>query len=67
MVSGYRWSQEQVSPYNVVYCMRASVVDLLLEESPKWHLLSMVLDEIRKEGTSNSDGIFLACKFKVVQ
>ena len=28
--------------------------DLGLEESPKWHLLSMVLDEIQKETKSNT-------------
>ena len=26
----------------------------VIEESPKWHLLSMVLDEIRKESATNT-------------
>ena len=26
----------------------------IIEESPKWHLLSMVLDEIRKESAANT-------------
>ena len=26
----------------------------IIEESPKWHLLSMVLDEIRKESATNT-------------
>ena len=36
--------------------------DLLLEESPKWHLLSMVLDEIRKDNKSSAQGMYSLMK-----
>ncbi len=46
-----------------VYTYTFHLEELLLEESPKWHLLSMVLDEIRKESKSNSEGMLCMLLF----
>ena len=32
-----------------------------IEESPKWHLLSMVLDEIRKESVTDTESECVIC------
>ena len=45
----------------MLHLMLGIYLELNLEETPKWHLLSMVLDEIFKETKNNGS----SCKFPV--
>ena len=45
----------------MLHLMLGIYLELNLEETPKWHLLSMVLDEIFKEIKNNSS----SCQFPV--